>query len=170
MVCNTSPFQDAFAHKIWNSYLKEFRRYAPDSMQFLETRPEVKFKVTVTKLWYGTLPHSKMHLHTPNLRFLPQIILEICSEYDYSKNKVRGLGHRDLKMVCDTLSSKYAFTHQIWNSYLKEYRNMHQNQCRFKKVGQRSSSRSKWPNYGTRYFLISRCIHTPNSKFLPQII
>ena len=27
-----------------NSYLKENRRYAPDSMQFLETRTEVKFK------------------------------------------------------------------------------------------------------------------------------
>ena len=31
----------------WNSYLNEYRRYAPDSMQCLETRSEVKFKVTV---------------------------------------------------------------------------------------------------------------------------
>ena len=64
MVCDTPPFQDAFTHKIWNSYLKEYRRYAPDTMQFLETRSEVKFKVTVTQLWYGTLPHPKMHTHT----------------------------------------------------------------------------------------------------------
>ena len=30
-------------------------------MQFLETRSEVKFKVTVTQLWYATLCHPKMH-------------------------------------------------------------------------------------------------------------
>ena len=35
------------------------RRYASDSMQFLETRSEVK--VTVTQLLYVTLPHLKMH-------------------------------------------------------------------------------------------------------------
>ena len=38
MVCDTPSSQDVFTHKIWNSYLKEYRRYAPDSMQFLETR------------------------------------------------------------------------------------------------------------------------------------
>ena len=64
MVCYTPPFKDAFTHEIWNSYLKEYRRYAPDSMQFLETRSEVKFKVTVTQLWYATLSHLKMHPHT----------------------------------------------------------------------------------------------------------
>ena len=37
--------------KFWNSYLKEYRRYAPDSMRILETRLEVKVKVTVTKGW-----------------------------------------------------------------------------------------------------------------------
>ena len=49
---------------LWNSYLKEYWRYAPDSMQFLETRSGVKFKVTVTQLWYATLCHLKMHPHT----------------------------------------------------------------------------------------------------------
>ena len=38
MTCDTPSSQDAFTHQIWNSYLKEYRRYAPDSMQFLETR------------------------------------------------------------------------------------------------------------------------------------
>ena len=33
-------------------------------MQILETRSEVKFKVTVIQLWYATLHHSKMHPHT----------------------------------------------------------------------------------------------------------
>ena len=64
MVCDTPPFQDAITHEIWNSYLKEYRRYTPDSMQFLETRSEVKFKVTEIQLWYGTLRHPKMHSHT----------------------------------------------------------------------------------------------------------
>ena len=46
MACDTPSSQDAFTHQIWNSYLKEYRRYAPDSMQFLETRSEVRFKVS----------------------------------------------------------------------------------------------------------------------------
>ena len=61
MVCDTQPSQDAYTHQIWNSYLKDYRSYTPDSMQFLETRSEVKFKVTVTQLWYETLGHPKMH-------------------------------------------------------------------------------------------------------------
>ena len=64
MVRDIPPSQDVSTHQIWNSYLKEYRRYAPDSMQFLETRSEVKFKVTVTRKWYATLRHPKMHPHT----------------------------------------------------------------------------------------------------------
>ena len=64
MVCDTPLSQDAFTYQIWNSYLKEYKRYAPDLMQFLETRSEVKFKVTETQLWYMTLCHRRMHLHT----------------------------------------------------------------------------------------------------------
>ena len=64
MVCDTPSSQDAFTHQIWNSYLKEYKRYAPDSLQFLEIRSEVKFKVTVTQIWYATLRHPKMYPHT----------------------------------------------------------------------------------------------------------
>ena len=64
MVCDTLPSQDAFTHQIWNSNLIEYRRYAPESMQFLETKSEVKFKVTVTQFWYMTLRHPKTHPHT----------------------------------------------------------------------------------------------------------
>ena len=64
MVCYTPLSQDAFTHQIWNSDLKECVRYAPDLMQYLETRSEVKFKVTVTQLWYLTLCYPKMHHHT----------------------------------------------------------------------------------------------------------
>ena len=31
MVCNTPSSQDASTHQIWNSYLKEYRRYEPDT-------------------------------------------------------------------------------------------------------------------------------------------
>ena len=64
MVCDTPSFQDALTHQIWNSYLKEYKRCAPDSMQLLETRSAIKFKVTVIKLWYATLCHPEMHQHT----------------------------------------------------------------------------------------------------------
>ena len=97
MICDTPPSQDAFTHQIWNSYPKEYRRYAPDSMQFLETKSEVKFKVTVTQLWYTTLLYPKMHHHTKfenptsnNMRYVPNtIILKTRS----------GKGHSDPKMV-----------------------------------------------------------------------
>ena len=49
MLCDTLSSQDTFKHQIWNSYLKENRTYAPDPMQFLETRSEVKFKAIVTQ-------------------------------------------------------------------------------------------------------------------------
>ena len=88
-------------------------------MQFPEARSKVK--VTVTQGWYVTLLHPKMH---PNTKFgistsinIRDIIL--CYGHNYSKNNVRGQGHP--KMVYDTLLSQDASTHQIWNSYLKEY-------------------------------------------------
>ena len=48
-VCDTQSSQDAFIHQIWNSYLKEYRRYTPDSKLILENMSEVK--VTVTQGW-----------------------------------------------------------------------------------------------------------------------
>ena len=51
----------AFTHQIWNFYLKEYKRCAPDTI-ILKTRSEVK--VTVTRKWYVTLRHPRMHLHT----------------------------------------------------------------------------------------------------------
>ena len=53
--------RDAFTHQIWNFYLKEYKRYAPDTI-ILKIRSEVK--VTVTRKWYVTLCHPRMHLHT----------------------------------------------------------------------------------------------------------
>ena len=64
MVRDTLPSQDAFINQIWNSYLKEYRRYAPDSMLILETSSEVKVIVTVTQGRYATFCHPKLHVHT----------------------------------------------------------------------------------------------------------
>ena len=99
MVRDTPPSQDVSTHQIWNSYLKEYRGYAPESMQFQETRSEVKFKVTVTQLWYETLRHPKMHPHTKheiptskNLRdMLDTIILKTRSEVNVQVTATRKL-------------------------------------------------------------------------------
>ena len=70
MVHDTSLSQDASTHQIWNSYLKEYRRYAPDTKRdgwtdgHFINRSEVKAKVTVTRKWYATLRHPKLHPHT----------------------------------------------------------------------------------------------------------
>ena len=64
MVRDTPPSQDAFPYQICNSYPKEYKIYAPDSKQFLETRSEVKVNVTGTQGWCATLCHPKMHQRT----------------------------------------------------------------------------------------------------------
>ena len=74
MVRGTPLSQDAFTHQIWNPYLKEYRRYAPDSKQFLETRSEVKVNVSGIQRWCATLCHLKIHPNTkfgipPNTKF-----------------------------------------------------------------------------------------------------
>ena len=53
-------------------------------MQFLETRSAVKFKVTVTQLWYATLCHPKMHPHTEFEIHISNNIRDMLQ--DYSKN------------------------------------------------------------------------------------
>ena len=63
MKSDTSSSQGASTHQIWNSYLKEYKRYAPDTI-IRKTKSEVKVKAIVTKKWYVALCHPKMHLHT----------------------------------------------------------------------------------------------------------
>ena len=70
-------------------------------MQFLETRSEVKFKVTVTQLWYAALRHPKMHPHTiieiptsNNMRYaLDTIILKTTSEVKVTRKWYATLRH-----------------------------------------------------------------------------
>ena len=98
MVHDTLLSKDESTHQIWNSYLKEYKRYALDTI-ILRTRSEVK--VTMTIKWYVTFHQPKMHLHT-----------------------------------------KFGIP------ISKNIGDMHQTQCSFWKLGQRSSSKSQRPNYG----------------------
>ena len=61
MVYDTLPSRFAFTHLILKSYVKEYKRYALDTIIY-KTRSDVK--ATVTQKWYVTLCHPKMHLHT----------------------------------------------------------------------------------------------------------
>ena len=84
----------------------------------------------MTSKWYATLCHPKMHPHTkfgiPTSKNIGDMHRTRSGTdgrtFYYYKNLVRGQGHSDPKMVWDTPPSQDASTHQIWNSYLKEYR------------------------------------------------
>ena len=52
----TPPSQDAYTQQIWNSYLKEYKRYAPNT-KILKTRSEVK--VTMTQNGMCDIPSSQ---------------------------------------------------------------------------------------------------------------
>ena len=120
MECDTLPSQDAYTHQIWNSYLKEYKRYVQDTKNH-KTRSEVKVKVTVTWKWYVTIRHPKMHLHI-------EFGIPIAKKRRYAPNSMQFLETRSgVKfkvtvskiMVCDILPFQDAPTHQIWDSYLK---------------------------------------------------
>ena len=135
MVHDTPSFEDAFTHQIWNSYLTVYRRYAPDSMQFLETKmhPHAIFGIPTFKLykrnvpdtiiqkvsqrsgnstrkWYTTLRHPEMHPHTKFGIHISNSIRYMLGTQQILK---LGQGHSNQKMVCDTPPSQDAFTHQI---------------------------------------------------------
>ena len=61
MLHDTPLSQDASTHQIWNSLLKEYKRYAADTI-ILKTRSEDL--VTVTQKRHVTPRHPKVHLHT----------------------------------------------------------------------------------------------------------
>ena len=86
---------------------------------FLELRPEVK--VTVTRRQYST-QRTPRCIHTPNLGSLPQILLEICTEHNFSRIEARGQADSYLKKVRDTQGPQGVSTHWNWDSYLKYYR------------------------------------------------
>ena len=77
----------------------------------ISLKPRSEVKVTVTRKWYMTLRHPKMHPHTkfgiPNSKNIKDML---GTQYFLKL----GQCHSDPKMVCDTPSSQDTFTHQIW--------------------------------------------------------
>ena len=66
----------------------------------------------MTQKMFVTLRHPKMHLHT---KFGIPISKNIGDMHQFLETRSKGQvqGHSDLIMVCDTLSSQDASTHQI---------------------------------------------------------
>ena len=131
MVCDTPSSQKAFTHQIWNSNLKEYRKYAPDSMQFLKIRSEVKFNVTETQLWYLTLCHPKMYLHT-NFEIPTSINIR-----DMLRTRLLKKTRSEVKvtMTCKwyvTLRHPKKHLHTKFGTPIsKNIGNMHQTRCSF---------------------------------------
>ena len=53
MVRDTTPSKDASKHQIWNSYLKEYRRYAPDTKRDGRTDGRTDIVITIKNLVRG---------------------------------------------------------------------------------------------------------------------
>ena len=121
----------------------------------------------MTPKWYPTLCHPKMH---PHIKFLDSYLKQ-CRRYATDT------------IILDMRSQVKVTVIQIWcvthchpkmHPYTKfciPTSNYVEDMLRtrlFLKLGQRS--RSQWPQNGTRHSIISRCIHTPNSGCLSQII
>ena len=98
MVHATPPFQDAFTHQTWISYLKENRRYAPKFMIILETSQRTEVKVTLSQGRHTSLYHHKMHLHNEiaiPLSYAPdRIILKTRSKVKF---RVTGKWYKTLR-------------------------------------------------------------------------
>ena len=88
----------------------------------------------MSRKWYATLRHPKMHPHIefgiPTSKKIGDMHRTLSGKDGQTdivmtintKSYGQGQGHSDPKMVCDTRPSQDASTHQIWDSYLKEYR------------------------------------------------
>ena len=118
--------------------------------------------------WYMTLCYPKMQPHTKFGIPSSNNIEKKCSKHDYSKTR------SEVKVTLTqnwyaTLGHPKMHPHTKFGTHtLKNIEVMHQTQCRFQKLGQRS--RSQWPENGTGQSTIPRCIHIPNLGFLPKMI
>ena len=73
MVLDTSSSQDASTHQIWDSYLKQYKRYVPDTI-ILENRSEVK--VTDTLPFKDAITHQIWNYFIKEYkRYAPDIII-----------------------------------------------------------------------------------------------
>ena len=70
MVCETASSQDAYTHQIWNSYLKEYKRYAPDTI-VLKTKSEKGHSGQI--MVCDTLPSQDAFTHQNDNSYLNNI-------------------------------------------------------------------------------------------------
>ena len=69
MVRDTPPSQDASTHQIWNSYLKEYRRYAPETKRNGRTdRQRDYYMPPKAPLGTGHKKTKKRHTKNTNYR------------------------------------------------------------------------------------------------------
>ena len=86
----------------------------------------------------------------------------------FNLNQVRGQGHghSDHKMVHGTSPSQDASTYQIWDFYFNQNRRYALEMNILKMRSDQGHSDLKIVHNS----VIPRCIHTPNLRFLPQIM
>ena len=85
MVHDTLPSKDASTHQIWDSYLKEYRRYASNTKQIQETRSKVHYSVTNLRKMTGNSPNRDLVNMNAYIKYSE--ILSICSQ-DIEHNKI----------------------------------------------------------------------------------
>ena len=81
----TLQFSSKYActHQIWGLYLKWYERYASDTIIKKKIGQLSRSQWPENDMWHSAIPRCN---DTPNVGFLSQIIQEICSRQDYSKN------------------------------------------------------------------------------------
>ena len=133
----------------------------------LKTRSDVKLKVALK--CYMTLRHPKHASAHHVWDFSSNYIRDMLGQHN-SKNLVtyQVHVHSDLKMVHATSPSQDAFTHQTWNSYLKENRRYAPKFMIILETSQRS--RSHCPKEDIHHSIITRCIYTTKLRFLSHML
>ena len=161
---DTPLSQDASTHQIWNPYLKEYKRYAKDT---------IILKIRSRQQW------PKMVCDTLSSKdaFTNQIWNSYFKEYRrYAPDSIQFLKTRPevkLKVTVTLLwyaTLRHPKMHPHTQFEIPTSNNIRDVPCTwlFLKLGQKS--KSQWPENGTRHSVILRCIHTPNSEFLRQRI
>ena len=120
MVHDTPSFKDRFTHKFGIPTSKNIGDMQQISCGFYKLG---QVRVTVTQGWYITLRHPKMYPQTKFGIHISNNLRDLRHTLFFLKTRSgQGQSHSDQKMVCDTMSTPDASTHQIWDSFLKKYR------------------------------------------------
>ena len=109
MVCNTPPSQDVSTYQIWNPYLKESRRYAPDTKRDGQTDGQCKLLYASQSSFGGIKshgnclsshiavillkkiePNSFMHMfHVPTFSTLISMCICLFTQINFQKKAIK---------------------------------------------------------------------------------